>query len=89
MTSFEAALILLISALGFPLIFMETRKFPQMRYMMLGYLCILAATAFAIPMKVGEARVVALARSVSIMAAGLFFGAGALISYKRMKKVIK
>lgn len=89
MISIEAALILVISALGFPLMFMETRKFPQMRYMLLGYLCIIVATAFAIVMTPGKANVIALARSVSVMAAGLFFGAGAFISYKRMEKVIK
>ena len=89
MTSIEATLILIIFALGFPLMFMETKKFPQMRYMLLGYLCIIVATAFATIITPGETDVIALARSVSVMAAGLFFGAGAFISYKRMKKVIK
>ena len=89
MISVQAALILAILALGFPLMFMETRKFPQMKYMLLGYLCVLVATAFATVTTPGKADVMALARSVSVMAAGLFFGAGALISYKRMEKVIK
>lgn len=89
MLSYEGIVILLIVLLGFPLMMMETRKFPQMKYMLLGYICVVVASIFATRMMPGSAGVVEMGRSVCIMAAGLFFGAGAVVSFKRMKGVIK
>lgn len=87
--SIEGLIILLIVLLGFPLMVMETRKYPKMKYMLMGYICVVVASIFATRMVPGSPGIAALGRSVCIMAAGLFFGAGAFVSFRRMEKVIK
>ena len=87
--SVEGLVILVIVLLGFPLIIMETKKYPRMKYMLLGYICVVVASIFATRMIPGTAGITAMSRSVCIMAAGLFFGAGAFVSFRRMEEVIK
>lgn len=89
MVSVEGVVILMVVALGFPLIVMETKKFPKMKYMLIGYMCMIVASIFGTDMIAGATGIAEMARSVSIMAAGMFFGAGAFLSFRRMKKVIE
>ena len=89
MVSMEGVVVLIILAAGFPIMVMESRKFPKMRYMLMGYACVIIAGVFGTGVMPGTAGITEMARSVSIMAAGMFFGAGAFLSFRRMKKVIK
>jgi hypothetical protein len=89
MLSAEGLVIMFIVLLGFPLIAMETRKFPKMKFIFLGYLCIVVASLFATRMIPGSTDYVGLARSLCIMASGILFGAGAYVSNKRMMGVLK
>lgn len=89
MASLQGIIILLIIALGLPVMAMETKKDPKMKYMLLGYVCILVASIFAAKMIPGDYGITEMARSVSLMASGLFFGAGAFVSFRRMKRVMQ
>lgn len=89
MASVEGIVVFLILVAGIPLIVIETKKFPKMKVILMGYLIVIVASLASSMIFAGQTDMLSLTRSVCIMVAGLFFGAGALLSFKRMKKVIE
>lgn len=89
MASVEGLLVFMILVAGIPLIVIEARKFRKMRVILIGYLAVILASITSSLIIAGETGILSMMRSVCIMMAGLFFGAGALLSFKRMKKVIE
>ena len=89
MLSTGEIIILVIVLMGFPIITLQAKRHKQMLLAFLGYCSLLLSSVTALFTFPGSTSVIALARSIFIMSTGIFFAGAAVLSYKRMKGVVK